>query len=365
LNHSNIASENYNPVIACAAACIGTAELFKYVMKPSNSRSCGNLAFSLLTYDTTLTAENPELPPTINVGEVTLVGAGAIGSAMVYSLRSLENVLGQIDVVDRDKYSVTNLNRYVIATELTIGKSKVETVKSILRKHSRLVVNAHDSLYNEFKANHPQIDTLITAVDKKITRFNIQSDLPRLIIDAATTGSQIDLARVDFGTEGACLGCVYLPDERDNQLLHFIAENIGLNYERVKYLYDSSEGINAEDVVIISKKIGKAIDHCLNEPIESVYAHEYCGSDKIESNGNVNETILAPLSFISALAGVMLACELIKDRYFPENRINNHFLIDTLKLPNPKLHSFKRKTPKCPYCNDPIYLDVYSKKWNR
>jgi molybdopterin/thiamine biosynthesis adenylyltransferase len=322
------------------------------------------MSFSLLSYNTDIPDENPNLPSKIDIGEVTLVGAGAIGSAVIYTLKCLDNVCGKLDIVDGDKYTNTNLNRYIIADESTIGKYKVDIAKNILSKHSNLNVVNHQKVYDDFKKDHPRIDTLISAVDKKITGFNMQADIPRLIIDAATTDSLIDLARVDFGTKGACLGCLYLPEQQDNLLLLYISQNTGLKYERVKYLYERSEGVNTEDVNIMSTHMGTNLEHCIGDPIESVYKHEYCGSSKVNSDKDTNGAIIAPVSFISALAGVLVTCELIKDRYYPEYKVNNHFLIDTFKLPNPKLHNFKSSNLKCPYCNENVYLDVFREKWS-
>ena len=362
INKSNNC-DNYNPIAACAASCMGVAELFKYVAKPKGCKICSELSFSLLNYSTEIPQENPPLHSQIDIGMVTLVGVGAIGSAVIYTLKCLNNVSGTLEIVDADKYSDTNLNRYIIASESTTGKYKVDIAEDLLRKHPYLKVMKHQQIYDIFKETHHHIDTLITAVDKRITRFNMQSDLPRLVIDAATTDSCVDLARMEFGSKGACLGCLYLPEPRDDQLLHYISLNTGLSFERVKYLYDRSEGVNAEDIEIISKHMGKNLRHCIGEPIESLYEHEYCGSSKISSNKDTEEAILAPVSFISAFAGVLITCELIKDRYYPEFKVNNHFFIDTLKLPNPKLHSYIFKSPNCPYCNDPVYLDVYKEKW--
>lgn len=363
INNENAVSENYNAIGACAASCMGAAELFKIVVKPVGSKLCNQLSYSLLNYNSVLPEENPELPTTIDIGHVTLVGVGAIGSGVIYTLKCFSNIVGNLAVVDKDNYSDTNLNRYIIANEKTLGKYKVDNAKQLLSKYSGLKVYKNRAIYKDFIKKKVHIDTLITAVDKRITRFNVQSDIPRLIIDAATTDSLIDLARVDFGNGGACLGCLYLPERKDEQIYSAISEFTGINIERVRYLYDSNEGVNDDDIAIISKKLGKDEMQYIGSPIDSIYAHEFCGSGKIPSNVAPNKDIIAPVSFISALAGVLIVCELVKDRYFPQYKINNHLLIDTLKIPNPKLHTFKKSNPRCPYCNDKVFLETFKEKW--
>ncbi len=364
LNKSDVDCSNYNPIGACAAACMGVAELFKYVVKPQGMHLCGELIFSLLNYSIDIPTENPRFPDTVDIGEVTLVGAGAIGSAVIYALKCIQNVVGKLDIVDGDRYSDTNLNRYIVADESTIGKYKVDVAKMLLSHHDELEVNNHAIVYDEYIKQNKKVDTLITAVDKKIVRFNMQSDLPRLIIDAATSDSSIDLARVDFSNGGACLGCLYMPEPRDSLLYQYISDNTGLSLERVRYLYDRSEGVSLEDIKIVSEKLGKDLSNYIGSPIESVYAHEYCGSSTVESNKNIGDAIIAPVSFISALAGVLVTSELIKDRYYRDYKVNNHYFIDTLKVPNIKFHNFKNSSSKCPYCNDITYLEVYKEKWS-
>ena len=58
INKSETSEININPIGACAAACFGTAELFKTVVKPSGYRLCGSMSISLLNYNTDLPMDN-------------------------------------------------------------------------------------------------------------------------------------------------------------------------------------------------------------------------------------------------------------------------------------------------------------------
>ena len=70
-------------------------------------------------------------------------------------------------------------------------------------------------IFDIYAKSATSMKTVITAVDKRITRYIIQGTLPKLIIDAATTKSFIDLSRVEFSNGGACLGCLFKPDKND------------------------------------------------------------------------------------------------------------------------------------------------------
>lgn len=352
-----------NPLAACAAACFGAAEVFKHIISHESVRYIDNLQFSLLNYGVPTEGVNPDISTNIDIGNITLVGAGAIGSAFIYALSKLKALTGILNVVDQDRYTDTNLNRYITAYEHHIGSLKVDNVEELLSKHEGLKVTKHPVIYNKYIASRPLIDTLISAVDKRITRYNMQSDLPRLVLDASTTKSFIDINRVYFGSGRACLGCIYKLSEDESSRYLAIAEQLGLDIQRVKYLYDSSDGLSREDLNIVEKKLMKDLSKYQGGPVDSLYEHEYCGSGSIADNNQENTRIVAPISFISAFAGIFLASELIKDRCFLEYSINNHFHFNTFSKPNPKMHYPVYADPDCDYCSKDIYLEAFREKW--
>ena len=100
-------------------------------------------------------------------------------------------------------------------------------------------------------------------------------------------------------------------------------------------------------------------------PINSFYARAVCGDAEIRLP---TANVIAPLSFISAAAGIMLAVELVKAGN-PDIRqwsLDNYFRVDTLRQPIP---AFRRTRPqevsgRC-ICRDPDFLAVHSEKYGR
>ena len=76
--------------------------------------------------------------------------------------------------------------------------------------------------------------------------------------------------------------------------------------------------------------------------------------------------VVAPLSFISASAGIFLAAELVKAAHPELGRwaLDNYFRVDTLEHPNPAFRQLRPQDPsgKC-ICRDPDYIGVYSEKY--
>lgn len=112
-------STNQNPIGAQLAACIGVAEVFKVLFSkgPVNIPPLGSFTFSAFDYGFRESPMlNPFLPNSIPIGTVHLVSAGAINSATAYALRSIPGMSGKLIIIDPQTVEVSNLNRYLLAT---------------------------------------------------------------------------------------------------------------------------------------------------------------------------------------------------------------------------------------------------------
>ena len=100
---------------------------------------------------------------------VMVVGVGGVGGYVVESLvrSGIENII----IVDHDIVDVTNKNRQIIALDSTIGKKKVDVLKSrILDINPNTKVTALDTFLDN------------TNIDSIITKYN-----PDYVVDACDT----------------------------------------------------------------------------------------------------------------------------------------------------------------------------------
>ena len=58
---------------------------------------------------------------------VAVFGAGGVGGAVIEALA--RSGIGRLDIIDGDTFSLSNLNRQLLAVEQTVGKSKTEVAK--------------------------------------------------------------------------------------------------------------------------------------------------------------------------------------------------------------------------------------------
>ena len=63
----------------------------------------------------------------LNACRVAVFGTGGVGGFAVEALARAG--VGAIDIIDKDKVDITNLNRQIIALHSTVGKSKVSVMK--------------------------------------------------------------------------------------------------------------------------------------------------------------------------------------------------------------------------------------------
>jgi molybdopterin/thiamine biosynthesis adenylyltransferase len=115
--------------------------------------------------------------------EVTVVGTGGIGGATLEMLA--RQGVGKINIVDKDVYDLSNLNRQVMSSLDGLGRDKVLVSKEELRKINPYVetnpINQEVSEDNVDEIIRGS-DVLIDAVDNLITRVILSRSAKKLDI---------------------------------------------------------------------------------------------------------------------------------------------------------------------------------------
>jgi len=98
---------------------------------------------------------------------VAVFGIGGVGGYTVEALA--RSGIGQLDLVDNDTVSVSNINRQILATHSTVGLPKVEAAKRrILDINPGCVVRMHQVFYTPETADQfdfTQYDYIVDAID--------------------------------------------------------------------------------------------------------------------------------------------------------------------------------------------------------
>lgn len=365
-------SKNANPIGALSATSLAVAEAFRKMLELLGSserrtrKKYTDLYFSTLDFSVneSLTQINPYLTEVVDLREITLVGAGAVSNGLMFALFLMQNHLkAKINVVDYQKYSLTDLNRCLMIEMSQVPGAKATEISSPFLKlsTSKIIVKDYVERYEESELHKQKLEFVISTVDENPPRLVIQSDLPRILLHGATGEEISTISRHDF-LNGACLGCLFF--EKDNSLTTKISNETGLDDHYVERLLIEPL-ITESDIVNIAgrtKLTTERLSPFLGKPFLELYAQEICGVITTQVD---KEAIAASASFVSALTGTLLAGELLKER--EENlakwHLNNHLSMSVFDPSKRWLHE-RPKDDRCScFCSSKIMVDAYKEKW--
>ncbi len=216
---------------------------------------------------------------TLQKAKVAIFGIGGVGSFVVEGLvrAGIENFI----LVDNDNVSLTNLNRQIIATTKTIGKSKVEVAKERILE---INPNAKVATYKEFFMPSSEeildntVDYIVDAIDTVTSKIELVVRANKLnipIISSMGTGNKLDPTKFEvtdiYKTSVCPLAKVIRKKLRE------------LNIKKLKVLYSKEEPIK----------------------IEKLQKNNYEENSKNQVPGSI--------SFVPSVAGLIIAGEVVKD----------------------------------------------------
>lgn len=133
---------------------------------------------------------------------VIVFGVGGVGGYAVEALA--RSGVGKIDLVDNDTVSLTNLNRQIVATQDTIGRSKTEVCKErILSINPDCKVNCINMFYlpeNSDKFNFPDYDYIVDAVDTVSAKISLAENAQKYSVPCISSmgaGNKLDPTRFE------------------------------------------------------------------------------------------------------------------------------------------------------------------------
>ncbi|MEI7463166.1 MAG: ThiF family adenylyltransferase, partial [Candidatus Taylorbacteria bacterium] len=322
-----------NPIGAAMAAALGSAEVFKYVLKDELNKIGRKIDFKTLRFScfsfiaNEEKAENPALPDLIDIGDVKMIGAGAVGMAFVAVLKYLK-ISGSLTVIDNDIVDNSNLDRYLGVYNESIGKYKTHIVKEVLNHIEGLNVICNSNNYQHYVETYGRnMDVAICSVDNDDARQELQCDLPRIILNGATGGSTFSVSRHDF-LNYACLGCLYPTDQEKFKNEEKFAQMLGVPVGVFTHKYENNIILNEFEIEKIKQYIDipeRLLNNNKGITLRSLLGDsEVCGRFKLPNDIGISGAI----AFVSAMPGLLLAGELIKERYFKLDVLKNAFHVN-------------------------------------
>lgn len=328
------------PLAALAAAALGISEIFRMVFAQAlgergrRGRQPGG--FNLITNSkpsdvTPVSASAPDLP------EAYLVGAGAVGQACLLALRA-SGVPASLTVVDPQRVELSNLQRYVLATDGDVGAAKADLALSATENTAITVIPIPTAWGADRRSGPDAARVALTALDSAADRISVAAGLPWRVYNAWTQPADVGWSRHEqFGVE-PCLACLYYPDRpRPNEheliatalrqhplriLTYLITRTpVGAPLPHVATVPDLPASADAstwrrrpllDDLADLGFIASDDTGRWAGKPIGELYRDGVCAGGIVRLPGSPdNELAIVPLAHQSALAGIMLATNYI------------------------------------------------------
>ena len=208
--------------------------------------------------------------------KVAIFGIGGVGSYVVEGLARAG--IGNFILVDNDEVDVTNLNRQIIATTKTIGKSKVEVAKErILEINPNAKVETYQEFFmpdskDFFDSTTSYVVDCIDTVTAKIELIIRANKLNVPIISSMGTGNKLDPTKFE-----------------------------------VTDIYKT-------EVCPLAKVLRKELKNRGIKKLKVVYSNEIPIKTTMENDGTeIKKQVPGSISFVPSVAGLIIAGEVVKD----------------------------------------------------
>lgn len=299
----------------------------------------------------------------IDLGDAYLAGAGAIGNGLLWASQDLR-LHGQLHVVDFDKVEDKNLQRQIWFDEHDVGELKSKRLVEKAQQHfAHLTLIPRNGRLQDLEERDrgAWLRKLIVAVDSRRGRRLLQNEAPAEVFDASTTDiREVVLHYHRQPTDEACLACIYSEDDAERGFESHVAEKLGVSVAKVRELV-----IDLDAATTIARRYSSSIREpaqIVGLPYDTLFK-SLCSEGALVTD-DTHPPVVAPFAFVSALAGVMLAFEIIR-RHTHDNRDNafNFWRISPWQPPHTRLRRQVPAAPSCSFCGDPTVRAAIHSIW--
>ncbi len=223
--------------------------------------------------------------------KVAIFGVGGVGSFTAEALA--RSGVGHLILIDDDDICLTNVNRQIHALRSTVGKSKVETMKSrILDINPKAKVTTYQELYNSESAERLlsyEYDYVVDAIDMVSAKLDLierckKNNIP--MISAMGAGNKLDPTQLEvadiYETSICPLARVMRKELRKRGV------------KDLKVIYSKEAPITPLDIESSSCKSNCI---CPNKDRTCAVRHQIPGS----------------VSFVPSVSGLIIASQIVKD----------------------------------------------------
>lgn len=298
-----------------------------------------------------------EITEALNLQDSVLAGGGGVANGFLWALEEL-NPSGHLTIVDPKKVRRGNANRCLyFGAEDTGYKADLLAARV---SAPNLKLTPFRGTLSEYVRSRPdkRLPLLISTGDSRIVRRSFQNELPLTVFDASTTDvAEVIVHSHEQPTGNACLSCIYPHIEQEDHRDKHVAETLGLTVEEIKERYIGQA--TAEKLARTFPQLHK--DGLVGMAYESLHK-SLCGAQALIMPGAAQAA--APFSFVSNLAGVLLALEMYRYQTDREDwRRSNYMCLSPWMPPHSRLRRLRSRRHDCEFCSTRTSLQALRGVW--
>ncbi len=361
-----------NPFGAGAAACLACANLFRRVFASQLHSGAVDKELEFSVYTLTAPKRRAADPVwrSIHLEDVHLVGAGAVGNGFLWAINRID-CTGTLHVIDHETVDESNLQRYAMAYPADEGGAKSLLAKQWLAagKSHKLNVLPHNLPWAGYIEQVPgrNTDTVVSAVDSAQVRIQIQASLPKRIVNGWTQAGEAGVSRHDFLGDAACLACLYMPRGDVPNRDQLVLKALRLPDDQLKPIRQRLQQGTPTDRAFLeliathSKVPLEALLPYEGRQINDLYVEAICGGAVMAfGSAEADSQAEVPMAFQSALAGMLLAAELVVKR----DSVLNITQLDLLRpFPDTPSNPSRKSAKSICFCKDEDFKAQYRAKY--
>lgn len=354
-----------NVFAAGTAAALAARAIFRHLVLSISSVE-PPIRWNLLSHRH---ADPDDAVPTsdVDLGKVLVAGIGAVGNAALWCLTRQARLTGELLLLDPEPVDLSNLQRYVLASDRDVGLSKTDLAARELTGSGLRPTILHGRLGETVLDE--DIDRILVTVDNVEGRRIAQSLLPRLVVNGWTSDDGLGASWHDFALGRACLACVYHPDAPRLSEIEIVAAQVGLTPARAGQLIVNGGPLEPGDLRVVEAHLKRplgSLEVWSGKRLRECHQVVVCGAQAAALDRDEHEEVVVPLAHQSVLAGVLAAAELVK-RSCPAlsalSQRENAVTWDDLTRPPPGARCRPLASRRGCICRDQDYHAVHRARW--
>ena len=349
-----------NPLGPYIAACFAAGDAFKYfVGADTRTYACATLWND--THGEWQHLERGRSPAGVELPLTYLIGAGAVGAAMVFALAATSGITGEMIILDPQRTDETNRNRLLSMQYHQLDDDKAALAAGLLIS-SGIRALPYVGRWPDYTADSErrtaphiraiedayQYQWVLSCVDRNVHRQAIAAYSPRIVIGGSTQDLTAQVALYSMRGACECLAC-------NHPTPHLLSAE-----ELTKELADKTPEKRREwyDLHDASQQERAAIEEFLIAPT--------CGSigeqalTALHREGPTDWSV----GFVSAGAGVILAATYLRAVLEGTDAVIAEGSERFAWFRNPKIgRSYAERKTSCNLCADPVAQARYGRLW--